>query len=103
HTIPADVPYLRPRPALAERWQRRLGGLAGLKVGLAWAGNEKHANDFRRSIALAALAPLLATAGAGFVRLQVRRRAPPPPPPPPPPGPPLAPPPPPFPASAAPR
>jgi hypothetical protein len=75
HTIPADVPYLHPRAALAERWQRRLGGLRGLKVGLVWAGNEKHGNDFRRSIPFDMLAPILATRGASFVSLQVNTRA----------------------------
>ncbi len=74
-TVPADVPYLRPRAALATRWERRLGELPGLKVGLAWAGSEKHANDFRRSIPDGTLAPILATAGASFVSLQVGARA----------------------------
>jgi hypothetical protein len=74
HTIPADIPYLHPRAALAERWQRRLADLRGLKVGLVWGGNEKHANDFRRSIPFAMLAPILATAGASFVSLQIGPR-----------------------------
>jgi Flp pilus assembly protein TadD len=74
-TVPATVPYLRPRPALVTRWQRRIGNLPGLKVGLVWAGNEKHANDFRRSIPFGALAPILATAGASFVSLQVGTRS----------------------------
>jgi tetratricopeptide (TPR) repeat protein len=75
HTVPADIPYLHPRAALAERWQRRLADLRGLKVGLAWGGNEKHANDFRRSIPFGMLAPILATAGVSFVSLQVGPRS----------------------------
>jgi tetratricopeptide (TPR) repeat protein len=78
HTIPADIPYLRPRAALAERWRGRLAGLAGLaglKVGLVWAGNPKHSNDYRRSMPFGPLAPILATPGASFVSLQVPSRA----------------------------
>jgi tetratricopeptide (TPR) repeat protein len=75
HTIPADIPYLHPRAALAERWHRRLADLRGLKVGLVWGGNEKHANDFRRSIPFGMLAPILATAGASFASLQIGPRS----------------------------
>jgi hypothetical protein len=74
HTIPADVPYLHPRAALAARWQGRLADLPGLRVGLVWAGNEKHGNDFRRSIPFRMLAPILATAGVSFVSLQIGPR-----------------------------
>jgi ADP-heptose:LPS heptosyltransferase len=41
-----------------------------LKVGLAWAGSRSHANDRRRSIALAALAPLLTVPGVAWFSLQ---------------------------------
>ena len=74
HTIPADIPYLHPRAALAERWQRRLADLRGLRVGLVWAGNEKHGNDFRRSIPFRLLAPIFATAGVSLVSLQIGTR-----------------------------
>ncbi len=59
-SIPAQVPYLLPDPALAERWSRRLGATGRLRVGLAWAGNPLHQNDRQRSIALSRLAPPLA-------------------------------------------
>ena len=40
-----------------------------------WGGSEKHANDFRRSIPFGMLAPILATAGASFVSLQIGPRS----------------------------
>src|SRR5262249_41432722 len=48
---------------------------AGLKVGIAWAGNPKHANDRQRSIALDRLAPILDVPGIRFYSLQVGERA----------------------------
>jgi len=70
-SIPAAVPYLAVRPAVAERWRRRLADLPGLKVGLVWGGSSHHKNDFRRSIELRRLGPLLETPGVSFVSLQV--------------------------------
>lgn len=75
-SIPAEIPYLAVRPGIAARWQERLSHLGGLKVGLAWAGSPKHVNDFRRSVELERLQPLLDAAGASFVSLQVGARAP---------------------------
>jgi Flp pilus assembly protein TadD len=74
-SIPATTPYLGVRAAIARRWRERLKDLSGLKVGLAWAGSAGHVNDFRRSIDLARLKPLLDVAGASFVSLQVGPRA----------------------------
>lgn len=74
-TIPAKVPYLSVRPGISERWRRRLAELPGLRVGLTWAGSPSHVNDFRRSLELGALKPLLDVAGASFVSLQVGPRA----------------------------
>ena len=75
-SIPADAPYLAVRPGIAARWRERLSHLPGLKVGLAWAGSPKHVNDFRRTIDLERLKPLLDGGGASFVSLQVGVRAP---------------------------
>ena len=44
---------------------------SGLKVGIAWAGNPKHAGDRRRSIPLEQLAPILDVPGVRFYSLQV--------------------------------
>jgi hypothetical protein len=75
-TVPARVPYLAADPDQAAAWGRRLAALPGLKVGLCWAGEpragfpELAAIDARRSISLAALAPLAKVAGVSFVSLQ---------------------------------
>jgi Flp pilus assembly protein TadD len=74
-SIPGEVPYLRVRPALGERWRRRLADLSGLRVGLAWAGDPRHINDFRRSIELDRMAPLFDLAGISWVSLQTGPRA----------------------------
>ena len=74
-TIPAEVPYLRPPAAEAQRWKKRLADMAGFKVGVVWAGNPEHANDTRRSIDLALFGPLFAVPATSFVSLQVGPRA----------------------------
>jgi tetratricopeptide (TPR) repeat protein len=74
-TIPAKVPYLRAPGETVPRWQRRLAAMAGVKVGVAWAGKPDHINDHRRSVDIALLAPLLAVRGASFASLQVGPRA----------------------------
>jgi hypothetical protein len=76
-TIPGGVPYLSAEPGAVARWRARLAGLPGLKVGLAWAGDPRpedraaHRVDRRRSLPLAALAPLGAVPGMAFVSLQM--------------------------------
>lgn len=68
--IPAAA-YLQPDPARLARWRRRLDGLDGLKVGLAWKGNAQHLNDANRSLSsLRALAPLWQVPGVRFVSVQ---------------------------------
>jgi tetratricopeptide (TPR) repeat protein len=62
--IPASPAYLSSTAEDAAKWQRVL------RVGLVWAGNPEHANDRRRSIPLAALAPLLEMQDIQFVSLQ---------------------------------
>jgi len=75
-TIPDQMPYLAAAPAAVARWRLRLAGLAGLRVGLCWAGAPRrdqpaaHAIDQRRSITLAQYAPLASISGAIFVSLQ---------------------------------
>lgn len=79
HTIPAGVPYLCADPqairAAEARLARALPG-RGLRVGLVWAGQSRPwlpgiaAIDRRRSMALAALAPLGEVAGVQLVGLQ---------------------------------
>ena len=69
-TIPAEVPYLRAEPELAERWRTRLATTAGLRVGLVWAGNPDFGHDPQRSVPLAALLPLMTVEGVSFFGLQ---------------------------------
>lgn len=76
-TVPADVPYLRADARRRDGWAQRLDALAPpgrLRVGLAWSGNPRHANDENRSMPFAALAPLVAL-DATFVSLQPQVRA----------------------------
>jgi Flp pilus assembly protein TadD len=76
HDALDGAPYLRPHPDRVAAWAERLASLAGLKVGLVWAGGlrpgEPHADaiDRKRSVALATLAPLAAVPGVSFVSLQ---------------------------------
>jgi tetratricopeptide (TPR) repeat protein len=58
-TIPSDGPYLTVDPSLATEWSRALGPWRNMRVGLAWSGSVKHADDRNRSVSLALLAPLL--------------------------------------------
>jgi|HubBroStandDraft_1064217.scaffolds.fasta_scaffold00055_12 tetratricopeptide (TPR) repeat protein len=52
-------------------WRSRLGPADGrTRIGLVWAGNPAHANDYNRSAPLAALAPLLARSDVHWVSLQ---------------------------------
>jgi hypothetical protein len=74
-TIPGGTPYLAAPPDKVAGWKHRLGTLPGLKVGLAWAGDPKHARDWDRSVPLAMLAPLLGIEGISFVSLQFGPRA----------------------------
>lgn len=60
-TIPAAVPYVRADPALVQHWSRRLGPRRGVRIGLVWAGNPEHSQNYQRNIDLA---PLLAAVPA---------------------------------------
>jgi tetratricopeptide (TPR) repeat protein len=64
-------PYLVADPARVAHWRAIVHARpARLNAGLSWAGNRQHANDRRRSIALARLAPLLALDGIAWYSLQ---------------------------------
>lgn len=69
--IPAEVPYLRADPTRVADWRRRVADLPGQRVGVVWAGNpERMRMDRRRSLPVAALAPLTAVPGISLVSLQ---------------------------------
>jgi tetratricopeptide (TPR) repeat protein len=82
-TIPADCPYLAPDPALVAAWSARLPAVPARarRIGLAWAGAAKMEFDRRRSMALAAMAPLATVPGVQWISLQMgeARHQPPPP------------------------
>ena len=68
-TVPSHTPYLSPPRTERPAW---LGpARAGrLQIGLVWAGNPKNRVDRRRSLPLAALAPLFAVEGVTMYSLQ---------------------------------
>jgi tetratricopeptide (TPR) repeat protein len=71
HSIPSAIPYLAASrdavdtlaPILAEASER-------LRIGISWAGSSQHANDRRRSSALAAWSPLLELPDIAWYSLQ---------------------------------
>ena len=66
-------PYLRADPSRVAAARAKLSAFpAALRVGLAWSGNPGQVNDRRRSIPLAALAPLLERDGVAWFSLQRR-------------------------------
>lgn len=68
--IPGRIPYFQLPDERRIVWRQRTDGLAGLRVGLAWAGNPNNHIDVLRSVAFDQLRPLLAIAGTSFVSLQ---------------------------------
>jgi tetratricopeptide (TPR) repeat protein len=76
-TIPASIPYLRAASTDVAIWRDKLRGIKGKKIGLAWAGLSRAGQieavlaDRRRSIPLAALAPLASIPGCSFISLQL--------------------------------
>jgi Flp pilus assembly protein TadD len=88
-TVPAEVPYLHPDPAAADRWGDRLAEVTGGQdfcVGLVWAGASRpdmpdaFAMNQRRSLALSRFAPLANVRHTRFVSLQLDAEPVPPPP-----------------------
>lgn len=69
--IPGAVPYLRPDRRLADRWEARLTGLSGLRVGFVWAGNPDNARNAERSLWLDDVLPLMGMPGISPVLVQV--------------------------------
>lgn len=69
-TIPREPSYLRAGPQRAAAWRERVGQIDGLRVGLAWAGNQTMSGDRRRSIPLERFSELADLPGVSFVSLQ---------------------------------
>lgn len=69
-SIPSARAYFPPVAAEELRaWEARLGDRKGMRVGLAWSGNQRHVNDHNRSIPMNVMARLV-TGDAQFVSLQ---------------------------------
>jgi len=71
-SVPWGGPYVHAHPRRAEEWRALVesSGSGRFKVGLVWAGNPQHWGDRRRSMTLAALAPLAQALGVAFYSLQ---------------------------------
>jgi len=68
-TVPWSGPYLKASPQKARDWSvLRVPGLR--QVGIVWSGQVGQGDNRRRSLSLAALAPLSAVDGIRFVSLQ---------------------------------
>jgi hypothetical protein len=65
-TIPSSVPYLTAQLDKVDAWGALLGEKARPRVGLTWSGNPKLRHDFRRSISLETLTPMLTDAVEWF-------------------------------------
>ncbi|KJC50281.1 hypothetical protein UB31_13065 [Bradyrhizobium sp. LTSP849] len=72
--LPADIPYLHPDCEKLLRWRAALGRVAGLKVGVAWAGNPRHKGDRQRSLSAEAVLPRLVMPGVQLYSLQKEPR-----------------------------
>jgi hypothetical protein len=72
-TVPAATPYLDIDPLRSAAWRRRyeVDGRSGMpKIGLVFQANPESGSVTERSVPIGDLAPLLRTAGIGFVNLQ---------------------------------
>jgi tetratricopeptide (TPR) repeat protein len=70
NSIPAEIPYVHPDPALVAAWGQRLAGNS-LRIGLNWGGSPTFPYERWRSIPLEQLAPLTHLEGATFYSLQM--------------------------------
>lgn len=69
-SIPAQVPYIKPEPWLAERWRARLAADRNLKIGFVWAGRPTHEDDRNRSAVLSDFFKLAHATGISLYSLQ---------------------------------
>jgi tetratricopeptide (TPR) repeat protein len=74
-TIPGNTPYLQADQQLVACLREALGPAAGLRAGLAWAGNPDHLADRQRSMPLETLKPLGDLAGVEWFSLHIGEKA----------------------------
>ena len=65
-TIPSSVPYITAHPDKVAAWGALLGEKARPRIGLTWSGNPRLRHDFRRTIRLETLTPILTDAVEWF-------------------------------------
>ncbi len=70
NSIPQCIPYLAADSTALNKWQARFQNVSALKVGISWAGNKANSCDYKRSLALPQLKPLLEIEGVNFYSLQ---------------------------------
>lgn len=73
-SIPAQIPYVYPSPALVDAWRQRMAG-DSLRIGLVWGGSPAFPHERWRSIPLELLAPLTHLEGTTFYSLQMGPQA----------------------------
>ncbi len=69
-TVPADIPYIKVDSALCLKWGMRFRKNSNFKIGIAWSGNPKNANDRNRSCSLTDFATLGDIPNTTFYSLQ---------------------------------
>lgn len=73
--FPIHGGYLRPSPAAADHWRRRVASLGpGLKVGIAWRSGDLSGDRGSHYAPLEAWRPVLSVPGVTFVNLQYGTR-----------------------------
>jgi tetratricopeptide (TPR) repeat protein len=68
-TIPAADHYLTAEPARIAQWKEKIGS-HGLRIGIAWQGNNLVMGSEGKSFSVAALAPIAAMPGVRLIGLQ---------------------------------
>ena len=70
NSIPLEIPYLKPDPALVEKWRARIGD-TGFRIGVCWAGGFDLALGMDRSFPAHHCAALAALPGVRLISLQM--------------------------------
>lgn len=70
HTIPNSTPYLEPDHELVKSWSGKVNKKAKINIGIVWAGNPGHHNDFNRSCRLSLFKVLADIDGVNLYSLQ---------------------------------